>query len=436
MTATAGTHPPPLSSNQRFVRFALAKLLQLLAQNALVYGLFILLVGEHESAILTSAFVLTAILPSVLLSLPGGVVADALPRKFTITWTMGARVGIAWWLVQQDVTPATILLLALASWTVYQFFSPAEHAAVAALVSDVQMGSANAVLNGVSLVAQIVGAGAMAPLALKAHGADGLFMLVIAFFVAALALYVAVPDLTPRSPTPQQHVAWWRALPSGLRAIRADPTLVRIVTLLVVLDSALLVVFVAAPDFIDSVLRTAPRNAVYIAMPGALGIAGGLALAPALLKFIPPRVVAALGFALFVGVVLTAPFVREVTRELDKRTFLPLQWVEDWLRVRREIAGAALLIPFGGLGVSLVRVAARTAMYQRAPAGMVAQVFATQSALGSLAGLVPTLGAGLFVDAVDVRAALVVAGAGAALLGFWGIVGPVLGAVRRAVPVG
>lgn len=436
MRTTAEIRPSPLVSNQRFVRFSLAKLLQLLAQNALVYGLFILLVSEHESAILTSAFVLTAIVPSVLLSVPGGVVADALPRKLTITCTMAVRVAIAWWFLRGDATAVTIVLLALASWAVYQFFSPAENAAVGALVPESQLGSANAALNAVSLVAQLAGAGAIAPLALKAHGSDGLFIVVIALFVASLGLFLMVPNLTPAATSRRERVAWWHALPAGLRVIRSDATLLRVVTLLVLLDSALLVVFVSVPDFIDSVLRTAPRNAVYIAVPGALGVAAGLVLAPALLKLVPARVVVTLGFVLFVGVVLTAPFVREVTRELDQRTFLPLQWAEDWLRVRREIAGTALLLPFGGLGVSLVRVAARTAMYQRAPKDMMAQVFATQSALGSLVGIAPTLGAGLLVDATDVRAALVIAGSSAAILGFWGVLGPVVGAMRRAVPVG
>jgi hypothetical protein len=315
-------------------------------------------------------------------------------------------------------------------------FSPAENAAVAAIVPEAQLGSANAALNAVSLLAQLAGAGVVAPLALKAYGADALFVVVIALFVASLGLFVMIPNLTPGGMAKRERVVWWRALPGGLRVIRSDPALVRVVTLLVLLDSALLVVLVAGPEFIVAVLRTAPRNAVYIAVPGALGVAGGLLLAPALLRLLPARAVVTLGFILFVGTVLTLPFIREVTRELDERTFLPLQWVEDWLRVRREIGGTALLLPFGGLGVSLVRVAARTAIYQRAPAGMVAQVFATQSALGSLVGLVPTLTAGVLVDAIDVRAALVIAGSSAAALGFWGVVGPVLGAVRRAVPVG
>ena len=48
---------------------------------------------------------------------------------------------------------------------------------------------------------------------------------------------------------------------------------------------------------------------------------------------------------------------------------------------------AAALLPFAGLGAGLVQVASRTAVYRTVPRQLIAQVFATQSAIGSTAAL-------------------------------------------------
>ena len=420
----------PLLQNPRFVRYTLAKLLHLLGQNALIYGIFIIVVSEQESAVATSAFVLTATVPSILLSLPGGVVADALPRKLTILVTMAIRSIIVWYFIQYDAELVTVVLLTLATWTVYQFFSPAESAALTAVVSPDRIGAANAALNGVSLAAQVLGAGLVAPVALKAIGDDGLFTFVLILYAVAFVLFLSLPRLTPRGVRKRERVGVLRSLPQGWREINGEPTLMRVTMLHAIMDSAVLIVVVAIPAFITDVLRTAPENAVYIFAPAAIGVVAGLLVAPVMLKVVPARAVVTLGFALFAGVVLTLPFIPEVSRELEERTFLPLTEMQDWLNVRPAIAGTALLLPFGGLGLTLVRVASRTAVYQHAAHEVIAQVFATQSAIGSIASLVPTLAAGLLVDLLDVRAVLLLTGSLMAVLAVLAIAGP-MGAVRR-----
>ena len=83
-----------LLHDTRFRRFALAKTLQLSGQNALIYGLFIAFIAEQDTYLAGSAFVLAATLPSVLLSLPGGVVADRLPNKLVMIGVQVVRVLI------------------------------------------------------------------------------------------------------------------------------------------------------------------------------------------------------------------------------------------------------------------------------------------------------------------------------------------------------
>lgn len=420
----------PLLRRPAFRRFAAGKLLHLLAQNALVYGIFIIVVSEQESALATSAFVLTGTLPSVLLSVPGGVVADALPRKLTIVAALAARLALAAWLIDAEPGIAGIVAATFAVFTALQFYGPAESAALVAVVEPPRIAAANSMLNAVTLVAQVTGAGLIAPLALKAYGDRGLFGVVFALFALALLAFWSIPSLTPANGPKRRRAGIIASFPRGWRAITGDATLLRVTTLLVLLSSALLIIVVAAPGFITDVLRTPAQNAVYIFAPGAVGVIVGLLITPALLKALPPRLIVTLGFALVVGVVLTLPFIREVSRELDERTFLPLQQAQDWLRVRPEIAATALLLPFGGLGMTMVRVAARTAVYNQAHPSEIAQVFATQSAIGSVVSLGPTLAAGALVDALDVRAVLVITGIAMSALALLALAGPMRPAPR------
>lgn len=355
-------------------------------------------------------------MPSIFLSLPGGVASDLLPKKVSLLWTTAARAAIVVLFLVYDLELMHVIVLTLATWSIFQFFSPAESAALPAVVPGEHIAGATAALDAVSLVAQLAGAGFVAPLAVKGLGSDGLFVIVLALLLASGWLFASIPNLTARTESRPARVSWLASLPRGLRILKSDPVLLRVTGFRVVLDTALVIVIVAAPSFIDDILRTAPENAVYIFAPGAVGLAVGLVAAPALLRLSPPRPVVMLGYALVVGVILTLPFVREVARELDQRTFVPLRQTEELLRVRREIATTVLLLPFGGLGISLVRVAARTAVYQHAPQNTVAQVFATQSGIGSLVSLAPTLVAGLLVDWAEAQAVFLTVGIAMAIL--------------------
>jgi hypothetical protein len=399
---------PALRANPRFIRYALAKFLQLTAQNSLIYGLFILIVSQQASSLATSAFVLTSILPSIVLSLPGGVLGDALPNKLTLVWTLLIRLGIAWTFFQHDLGLAIVLGLTTLNWAVYQFYTPGENAAVPALVQSGQLGAATALLQAVSLMAQLGGAGLLAPLSLKVLGDEGLFAIVCALLLAALILFISIPHMSLKTDAPRGRMGWLRALPVGIRTIRGSSDLLRATILRVVLDAGFVMLVVAAPLLVTEVLDAAPENAIYLVAPGALGIAAGLVIAPALARWTSQRVFIWTGYSLAMVTVLLLAWVPDVARLLDERTFLPLEQLQDTFGVGREIATTLLLLPIGGLGMSLVQVASRASVYEYAATSTIAQVFATQSAIGSVAALVPAILAGLFLDVMDVATVLAI----------------------------
>jgi len=393
------------------VAYAAAKLLQQTAQNSLLYGLFIIVVREQESALSTSLFVIAITAPSVLLSIPGGVIADALPRKLSLILSLAARAAIAWAFVlgEPSITMAVGLTLAVSS--VQQVFGPADSGAFAAIVPDHHLGRASAIIHALTLLSQMLGAGLIAPVLIHVADDDALFVVVFSLIIASLIIYLLIPGVSPRGSRRSGAQGLVASLAEGSRIIRSHPVLLQITTLAILLDAALVGALVVVPFYVRDVLGVAAESAVYVFAPAAVGVAVGLVLAPALLAVLPPRPVVVFGFILTVGVLLTLPFIEDVSRYLDERTFLPLTWVEDWLNVRVTIAATALILPFGGLGMSLVEVGTRTALYRAAPANAVGHVLSTRAAAGALAALVPTLTVGLLLDVVRVETVILGLGA-------------------------
>jgi MFS family permease len=410
------TPPPPeatpqddlgLFANARFVRYCYAKFLSLLGQNALIYGLFIAVISEQESSLATSAFVLASVVPSILLSLPGGLVADVLPKKLVLLSALALRMLVVYWFINFNPAVGSVIGLTFLVWTAYQFFSPAESAALLAIVARDRLAHASSFLQGLSLVAQLMGAGVVAPLAVKLLSDEGLYVIVLVCFGLSLLIFASIEHLTQRGiHETAERLAWWRSLPVGYHTIAADPRLASITLMRVLLDTGMLMFVVVAPVFIEDTLDTGARNAIYIAIPGALGLALGLVTAPMLLTLFSARSLALAGFVGFTSVLLALPFVDEFAPEIAG-AFGPIDDFTNWLHLSDAIVATIFLLPIAGLGSSFVQVSARTEVYRRAPGHLVAQVFATQSAIGSIGALVPTFLAGLLLDLLPVRVVLI-----------------------------
>lgn len=398
-----------LFANSRFVRYSYAKLLQLIGQNALVYGLFIAVISQQESSLATSAFVLASVIPSIVLSLPGGLVADLLPKKVVLLVSLALRMLVVFWFIDfnPDVTEAIGLTFLL--WSAYQFFSPAENAVVLAIVAQERVAHASSFLQALSLAGQLLGAGLVAPLVVKLLDVEGLYVIVLVCLGVSLLIFASIPHLTPSLPKLAARLSWWRSLPAGYRLIAADARLTSITQMRVLLDTGMLMFIVASPVFIQETLDTSAQNAIYIALPGAAGLALGLIMAPPLLNFFSARTVALLGFINFTAVLLLLPFVDGFAPEIAG-AFGPVRDLTEWLGISDAIVATVCLLPIAGAGSSFLHVAARTEVYRRVPTNLVAQVFATQSALGSIGALVPTFLAGIMLDYLPVRLVLILIG--------------------------
>ncbi len=224
-------------------------------------------------------------------------------------------------------------------------------------------------------------------------------------------IFASIPDLSLRDGERRDASGWpggSRCLPA-IHTIAADPRLTSITLMRVLLDTGMLMFVVVAPVFIEDTLHTGAQNAIYIAIPGALGLALGLVTAPMLLTFVNARSLSLAGFVCFTSVLLALPFVDGFAPQISG-AFGPIDDFTNWLNLSDAIVATIFLLPIAGLGSSFVQVAARTEVYHRVPSNLVAQVFATQSAAGSIGALVPTFLAGIMLDILPVRAVLILIG--------------------------
>jgi hypothetical protein len=394
-----------LLRDERFVRYLWAKFLSLAGQNALIYGLFIAVITRQESSLATSAFVLASVVPSIILSVPGGLFADLTPNKFGLLSTLTLRIALTYFFFDLGGDVETVIGLTFLVWTVYQFFSPAESAGVLALVPHDRLPHASSLIQGLSLAAQIVGAGVIAPLAVRFLETDGLYFIVFAMLSLSFVLFALIPDLSAEQEQEAMRLSPWRALPVGFRTIMADDRLTSITLLRILLDTGLLAFVVIAPIFVEDELDAGAANAIYIAMPGAIGIALGLVVSPPLLMVVSSRALALAGFVVFAAVMVLLPFVDTYAPEVAS-SLGPFRDLQQLVDLSDAIVATMVLMPLGGLGVSFVQVAARTEVYRRAPASVIAQVFSTQSMIGSIAALAPTFAVGLMLDVLPVAVVL------------------------------
>jgi len=384
----------------RFRQFSLAKLLQLAGQNALIYGLFILVIEKQDSSLSTSLFVLGSVLPSVVLSIPGGVVADATPRKMTILLMLVARLAIILMFIRFEVSLPLVLGLTLLIWSIYQFYSPAENAALVAVTPPGMLVQANVVMYVISLLAQLGGAGFIAPAALKTFDDSGLFVVTLLLVFGGLYLYASIPSLSPAQPS-RQRDGLVRSFSFGLRYFRADPLAMRAMLQFVLLSSATTMVIVAVPRYLEDVLSTGVINAVYVFSPGAVGVAFGLAVAPLMTRILGGPTVTLMGFVAFALALAALAAVDPLSEAMQEWAYF--EWTRETFHVNLRVATTMVIVPFGGAGIALVNVSSRALIYERAESARLGQIFATQSAIGSIASIIPTLAAGILVDRIDVR---------------------------------
>ncbi len=410
--AVAPAATASLLDNRRFVSLCLARLFSSSAQNAMYYGLFIVVVNRTESGIQSGVLVFTFLLPAVLVGLHTGLAADRWPRQVVMFLSQSLRVlaCVAFFLWGDSLWRLYALTLGFSA--VAQLNAPAEAAAVPSIVPSGRLAAGNALLNLTSLVAQAVGMVLLAPLFMKTVGDKPLFVVAAVLFAAAAVAVLTLGHLAPQpasEPSAQrgtfreQFRQVWLFLMSDRAAYNA-------VVQLTLVATAVLVLAALVPQYASDILGTRVDNLAFVFAPAGLGLLLGLRLAPWLDAHIGSARVVTIGFALFVICLGSLGFVGELANLFESQgSYLADIW--DWSRLSMNTTVAmALAVPLG-FAFSLVSVAARALLNERAPAEMQGRIFAAQMVLASAASIIPLFIVGGLAELVSARIVIVLVAA-------------------------
>ena len=395
----------PLLENRRFVSLCLARFLSSTAQHAIYFGLLIVVVERTGSSIDSGLLIFSFLLPGVLTGLYAGVVADRSPKRLVMFLSQGLRAVacLAFFLWGGSLWRLYAITLGFA--TVAQFNSPAESAAVPALVPYERLASANALLGLTSILAQGAGMLVLAPLFMKTVGEEPLFIVAALLFVGAAFVVTSLSGLEAGAARRERPVVLGGLTEEFRRAWRTilyDSKVSSAVVQLTLATTAILVLVAVLPHYLSEVLDTRVDNAAFVFAPAAIGLFAGLRLAPWLGQRIGNAQVVTTGFLLFLVSLASLGFVEEFA-SLMRDQAIPFTDAIEWTGLSLAATVAmGLSIPLG-FGYSLVSVAARAVLHERAPADMMGRIFAMQMVLGSLASIIPLFIVGGLAELVSAR---------------------------------
>ncbi len=396
----------PLLREEAFRTFWLTRIAAQTAQGALLYALLIIVIDRTDASFFSSLFVVCSILPSIAFGLPGGIVVDALPRRALMVALNLVRFAFMLFLMARDPSLTGIFAATLGIWTIHQFYSPTEGAALAALVSRDRYVAAQALSNLALTLAQLLGLVILAPLLLKTAGPRTLFAVCGALFAVAAGLSALLPRMDEHlapGRKGQAPGARGRALLGGWHAARSDRIAYEALADDVLVGIGMSSLVVIMPFYLERVLDTAKENTVFVFAPSALGLVLGLRLAPTIGHAIGERRAATAALLGFATCVAALGFVRPLHDLLDQRLGLPIDAVADLVGIPRLVAIAMLLSVPAGFASALGSVTARSVLLARTPPAVRGQIVATQSLINNVAALVPTLLAGIAADLVGVE---------------------------------
>lgn len=399
-----------LLQNSRFRRLLESRLAGQTATNAMVYAVLILLVKESGSSIHATLLVVALTVPAIVVGIPGGTLADLLPRRFTLTLGLLVRAGVAGALIVYGGNLVYLYALVLVHATVGQLFGPAEAATVPAVVRRDQLSSANSLMMLGLVFGQIAGMVVIAPFLIKLLSPKAVFVISAALFlVAAWIVGVVARGFTTSAEEKPPKIGFMAATREGFHILRTNRHAYLAMVYLVTATALSRVMVILLPKYTRDVLQIAPEDTVFVAAPAAIGAGVGLLAVPLLARLFGAWRVVAFGFALFlvglIGLGLVVVVRDFIIRNLD----FGIGFVEEQVGVSSVITVTMLLAIPLGFAFTLVSVAARVVMNEQAPQEAQGRIFAVQMALADAVSLVPLLIVGVIAELVGARATLLAA---------------------------
>jgi MFS family permease len=410
---------PSIWRNRHFLLLWLAQAISQTAQNAIWYGIVVLVEQLSHSSTQLSIAVLTLIIPSVVFGVLAGVYVDRWDKRAVLIATNVIRGTIAF-AYAAFALPIGLPLIALYAVnflfsTVGQFFAPAETAMIPTLVARNRLLQANSLFHLTFTASQLAGLVVLGPLLAKVVGVDGLFISMAAAIVLCGALVWPLPDTRgehdPAQPTSEEEAI--RGVWHDVRDIWHFVVRDRVVTLSMVqwtIGAILgLVVATLVPGFAERLLHVAAEDAVFVMAPAGIGMVIGTALLNRWGEHVEKHFLGNVGLftvAVCLGLTGGLAFVTDVITSGNP----PLITMPLLGEVSVLVPAIMALALVAGLGFVSIMVPAQTLLQERAPVELRGRVFAVQLMLSNFASIVPLVLLGGLADLIGVDETLLLIG--------------------------
>lgn len=418
--AVAADPPIPLREQRPFRMLSLTRFTSRVAQNALNFGLVLLIVDETGLAFMSGLLVLALVIPATVAGIAAGALADAFPKRLIVFTADLARAAVCLLFVFASENVATYFLVAVLLATLTQFAGSAEGAILPAIVQRAELARANAMGHAITGAAQICGFVVLTPVMLRLFKSpDALFLVCGGLFVVAAVQSVRIGRIVSADRVEVGgNVAgsWWLV---GWREIRRNQRVLHATVELTLIATSLIILGGLIPTYIQEVLDLPVEIGALVLLPAAVGIALGLRIAGFLAHRIPHTVLSSTGFVGFVVLLPVATFVNPIAEFLGGYGIFA--WLEEVSIGSFDGGGvlAAIVVMPLGFCYALVSVAAQTVLNDLVPLHLQGRVLATQGALAALASSLPVLAAGGLADLVGVEPVLALLAGG---IGFAAVV--------------
>lgn len=420
---TPGRHPermPPVLANRNFLYLWLAQIISQTAQNAILFGLIVIVLARTSSTTSTSVVVLSFVVPTIAFGVISGVLVDRWSkRRLLILTNIGRAVAsICYFFARDYVFLLYGITIVFSSFS--QLFTTSNAASVPYMVPRKQLISANSLFSGGFTIAQIAGLIVLSPILLQIGGPPALFATATVAFLAAALLTRLLPYIGHEGeeegervfPGIQELRGAFAEFKDALGVLRQDSQSTLAMAHIAVSSTLILLFAILVPRYMQAILKVDPKSAVTVFAPVAFGALIGLRSVPWIVTRIGKTRTVALGLFGIALCLIGLGSVEAIASALHHtENFNPFR--SGIHRIFGLSILVALTMAFAGpLGVAyaLLNTPAQTTLHERIPVDMRGRVLASQMVLANGVALVPLVVVGGIADLLGVSTTILAIG--------------------------
>lgn len=357
------------------------------AIQALIYGSLVSVVREESSAFGAALVGCAALVPPALFGLPGGILADLLPKRLVLAATYLLQAGLCFALPQLIGTGLSgSLALVFAVVALGQVSGAAEPALVPLVADENRIASANSFLNIASVAGAGLGTAVLAPFFVRFFDVQPLY------YVCGALLLLAMTRIFQRGHVLEgARVAGGHAGPiATLRWFASERAIVTMILAAALVGIANTIVQTLAPRYVQEEFGLDPSASVYVLAPASVGLVLALIVAPLSIRVIGERAVAAIAIVITGSALFGLGTIDFAAKLIDRVN--PLRLI-DWLGQDLTLGlrtASFLALPLG-FGLAAGTSAVATFLNRNVEPAYQGRAFAMQSVLRNGLAIPPLL---------------------------------------------